>query len=58
MLNILKKLFRGSEKITNHGQKAGGKPSGCEPIETTSPDISPFDIEVKDVKIKQIILKN
>jgi len=58
MKNILMKLLKLFGKTTSTGQAKDGLPNGCKNTEMTSQDTSPFEVEVKEVKVKKIKLKN
>jgi len=58
MKNILMKLLNLFGRITSIGKTKDGSPNGCKNTEMTSQNTSPFKVEVKEVKIKKIEIKN
>ena len=58
MKNILMKLLKALGKITSTGKTKDGSPNGNKNTEETSQSSSPYDVHVKEVKVKKIEIKN
>lgn len=58
MLNILKRLFRRFGRTTSDGQKKDGMPTGCKSTESNTKTSSPYDVEVKKVRVKKIKIQD
>ena len=54
MKRILKRLLKVFEKTTSDGTLKDGTQTGCKNTESNTDTSSPFDVEVKKVKIKKI----